>query len=196
MNTKTLRKRISIVSLFVLLLSSCGGPNPTLDDLTFGDELSKEERNEILNECLTNTKNNSSLNNVSKNNLIGIDNVCQNILKQIEHLSEGEQNRILSKFGLLKEGPVTLSGLPLYISKGEGLSKIEVSINKEINKFLNQNEIILPQGFEEFQPAIKQICEVFPEFKFAIGSIQHMTHSKDLANHMLMVFQENMKNPL
>ena len=120
----------------------------------------------------------------------------QNILKQIEHLSEGEQNRILSKFGLLKEGPLTLSGLPLYISKGEGLSKIEVSLNKEINKFLNQNEIILPQGFEEFQSAIKQICEVFPEFKFAIGSIQHMTHSKDLANHILMVFQENMKNPL
>ena len=60
MNTKTLRKRISIVSLFVLLLSSCGGPNPTLDDLTFGDELSKEESNEILNECLKNTKENSS----------------------------------------------------------------------------------------------------------------------------------------
>ena len=119
----------------------------------------------------------------------------QRILKQIEGLSTGEQNRILAKFGLAREGSKDLSGLPVYIS-GENLSQVEKNINNEINKFLNKNEIRLPQGFEEFKPALNQICETFPEFKFAIGSIQHGTHSKDLAGHMLMAFQENVRNPL
>jgi len=119
----------------------------------------------------------------------------QNILKQIEHLSSEEQNRILSKFGLAREGSKDLSGLPVYINS-ENLSQVEKNINNEINKFLNQNEIHLPKGFEEFKPALNQICETFPEFRFAIGSIQHGTHSKDLAGHMLMAFQENVRNPL
>jgi len=123
------------------------------------------------------------------------ENFKQNILKQIEHLPETEQQRILSKFGLANAGAKDLSGLPVHIDS-KNLSQIENNINNEINKFLNQNEILLPKGFEEFKPALNQICEVFPEFKFSIGSIQHDVHSKDLAGHILMAFQENMRNPL
>lgn len=38
------------------------------------------------------------------------------------------------------------------------INKVEQSINKEISKFLNENQIILPKGFEEYQAPLERIC--------------------------------------
>lgn len=120
----------------------------------------------------------------------------ENILTKIKKLPEEEQNKILSKFGLHKKDENILSGLPVMIEDNSTLNPTENSINNELKKFLKENKIILPEGFEEFQTTMESICKTFPEFLFTIGSTQHQGHSKPLAEHMLMALQENMKNPL
>ncbi len=120
----------------------------------------------------------------------------ENVLSKISHLSENEQAQILSKFGLEKGVAGRLNGLPAYIENAKGLSQTERVVNEEIGKFLNENKIILPQGFEEFQAPIEEICRVFPEFKYVIGVKSTPAHTKPIAEHILMAFQENMKNPL
>ena len=120
----------------------------------------------------------------------------ENILSKISHLSEKEQNGILNKFGLTKSSENVLGGLPVIAENSAQLSNVEKIVNNEIKKFLTENKIVLPKGFEEYQGAIDDICKTFPEFMFAIGSKQHKTHSKYLAEHMLMAMQENMRNPL
>lgn len=120
----------------------------------------------------------------------------ENLLSKISHLSEAEQSRILSRFGLEKGVGGRLNGLPVYIENAKGLSQTERVVNEEIGKFLNENKIILPQGFEEFQAPIEEICKVFPEFKYVIGVNTNPAHTKPIAEHILMAFQENMRNPL
>ena len=119
-----------------------------------------------------------------------------NVLSKISHLPEIKQAQILSKFGLEKGVGGRLNGLPAYIKKTENLSQTEKAVNEEIGKFLNKNKIILPQGFEELQAPIEEICRVFPEFKYVIGVYTNPAHTKPIAEHILMAFQENMKNPL
>lgn len=117
-----------------------------------------------------------------------------NIFKQIEHLPKIEQQKILEKFGLNEVAKGIVNGLPVYIKNPQGAC--ETAINNEIGKFLNSNKIILPKGFEEYQAPLDEICRTFPEFLYTIGSKQHGTHSKNLSEHILMAFQENMRNPL
>lgn len=119
-----------------------------------------------------------------------------NILSQIKHLPENEQNAILSKFGLTKQSESIMSGFPVLAEDGAKLSSSEAAVNNEIKKFLLENKVVLPKGFEEYQGALDSICKTFPEFMFTIGAKQHKTHSKALAEHMLMAMQENMGNPL
>ena len=120
----------------------------------------------------------------------------ENVLSKISHLPENEQAQILSKFGLEKGVGGRLNGLPAYIENANGLSQAEKVVNEEIGKFLNENKILLPQGFEELQAPIEEICRVFPEFKYVIGVKSTPAHTKPIAEHILMAFQENMKNPL
>lgn len=120
----------------------------------------------------------------------------ENILSKISHLSEAEQARILNKFGLEKGIGNRLNGLPVFADSTKGLSATEEAVNKEIQKFLYENRIILPKGFEELQAPIDEICKVFPEFKYVIGVNTNPAHTKPIAEHILMTFQENMKNPL
>lgn len=119
-----------------------------------------------------------------------------NVLEKIKTLSEKEQKILLDRFGLSKLDNGRMSGLPVHMQDTSGFSKYEIAVNEEIGKFLNQNKIILPKGFEEFSPVIEEICKVFPEFRFTIGSNQHKTHSFALAEHILSAFQQNVKNPL
>lgn len=119
----------------------------------------------------------------------------ENIMKQIEHLPMAEQEQILSKFGLQGDRNI-MSGMPVFSRDAAGLNEIEKSINSEIGKFLHGNEIILPQGFENYRTALNEITETFPEFLFTVGLKQHNAQEHFLAEHMLKVFQENMKNPL
>lgn len=119
-----------------------------------------------------------------------------NIMEQIEHLSPAEQEQILAKFGLKSEGLGKMSGLPVFKTETNGLSEAEKAINGEIGKFLNNNEIILPKGFESYKGALDEICEAFPEFRFTIGLTQNSGHEHKLAEHLLKVFQENTRNPL
>jgi len=119
----------------------------------------------------------------------------QNIYKQIEHLSLDEQNKVLGKFGLSKiSDSGSLSGLPVYLNETAGLSQSEIAINNEIKRFLTENKIVLPKGFEEYQAPLEEICKTFPEFTYTIGMRQH--DGKLLAEHMLRVMQENTRNPL
>lgn len=85
----------------------------------------------------------------------------ENVLSKISHLPENEQAHILSKFGLENGVGGRLNGLPVYIENAKGLSQAEKAVNKEIGKFLNKNKIVLPQGFEELQAPIEEICKVF-----------------------------------
>ncbi|MBO5738453.1 hypothetical protein J6R97_03850 [bacterium] len=118
------------------------------------------------------------------------------VLKEIEHLSLDEQNKILSKFGLCNESNGRMSGLPIRLYSSD-LNSIEKTINEHIIKFLAlENDIILPKGFEDLLPFLKELCKAIPEFKFTIGAKQHKTQDHDLAGHMLKAFQENLKNPL
>lgn len=120
----------------------------------------------------------------------------ENILSKISHLPEKEQQVILNKFGLNSEGENIMSGFPVLMENNAKLNSVEASINNEIKKFLIENKVILPKGFEEYQAPLDSICKTFPEFMFTIGAKQHKTHSKPLAEHMLMAMQENMRNPL
>lgn len=120
----------------------------------------------------------------------------ENILSKIKDLPSSEQKAILNKFGLAQESEGIMSGFPVLMEQGAKLTPVESSINNEIRKFLTENKIMLPAGFEEYQGALDGICKTFPEFMFTIGAKQHKTHTKHLAEHMLMAMQENMKNPL
>ena len=118
------------------------------------------------------------------------------IFKEIEHLPQDKQTKILSKFGLSNEGDGKLGGLPVRLST-EGLSEIETAINSHIGRFLStENRIVLPKGFEELRPALEEICEAIPEFKYTIKAQQHDVQKYNLAEHMLKAFQENMRNPM
>ena len=119
----------------------------------------------------------------------------ENIMRQIEHLPISEQEQILAKFGLQGDRTI-MSGMPVFSSDAVGLSEIERNINREIGKFLHKNEILLPQGFENYRDALNEITETFPEFLFTVGLKQHKAQEHFLAEHMLKVFQENLKNPL
>ena len=123
-------------------------------------------------------------------------NFKENILSAIKNLPDEKQNEILSKFGLNKKDENILSGLPVFIENNRNLNSTEKIINEEIKKFLKENKIISPKGYEEYQTSLESICQTFPEFMFTVGSKQHQGHSKYLAEHMLMAVQENMKNPL
>lgn len=118
------------------------------------------------------------------------------LLGRISHLPRAEQNKILNKFGLNLGNNSILSGLPTYLTETKGLSQTEIAINEEINKFLFQNKIILPKGFEGYQQSLEEITNVFPEFLFTIGLKQHETHKFQLAEHILKVFEGNVRNPL
>ena len=120
----------------------------------------------------------------------------ENILKQIKHLNESEQAKLLNKFGLEKDTGGRLNGLPVFHSDNTGFSEVEKLLNNEIGKFLNENKIVLPKGFEEYRKPLEEICNVFPEFKYVIGVQTNPAHNKPIAEHILMAFQENMKNPL
>src|SRR5574344_2076939 len=120
----------------------------------------------------------------------------QNIFDTIKSLSDTEKERILEKFGLVQQAGNAMSGLPVYVKNTEGLTSIEKTINKEIGKFLYNNEVVLPKGFEEYQSSLDEICKTFPEFKFTIGSQQHSTHSMAWCEHILLAFQEKLRNPL
>lgn len=120
----------------------------------------------------------------------------ENILSKIKDLPFSEQKAILNKFGLAQESEGIMSGFPVLMEQGAKLTPLETSVNNEIRKFLNENKIMLPTGFEEYQGALDGICKTFPEFMFTIGAKQHKTHTKHLAEHMLMALEENMKNPL
>lgn len=122
--------------------------------------------------------------------------LCDNIKKQIKHLNPQEQEEILAKFGLTPNGSKAFAGLPIYSKNTEGFSNVEKAINEEINRFLNHNEIILPEGFEAYKAPLEEICATFPEFRYTIGMNQHGGHKHFLAEHMLKVFQETTKNPL
>ncbi len=124
------------------------------------------------------------------------ENFKENIFSKIKHLPEDEQNKILNKFGLNNQSDNILSGLPVLAEKNSKLNSLEASVNDEIKKFLYENKVILPKGFEEYQEPLDSICKTFPEFIFTIGAKQHKTHTKPLAEHMLMALQENTKNPL
>lgn len=119
-----------------------------------------------------------------------------NIMKQIEQLPPAEQDAVLAKFGLKNEGAGKMSGLPVFNTETTGLTEAEKAINTEIGKFLNNNEIILPKGFENYKGALDEICAVFPEFRFTIGLTQNSGHKHKLAEHLLKAFQENTRNPL
>ena len=118
-----------------------------------------------------------------------------NISKLMKDLPLEEQQKIYEKFGLNKVSNMVINGLPVHLD-AKGLSPIESQINDEIGKFLFKNKIVLPKGFEEYQKPLEEICETFPEFMYTIGSRQHGTHNKKLSEHILMAFEENMKNPL
>lgn len=120
----------------------------------------------------------------------------ENILSKIKNLPSSEQKAILNKFGLAQESEGIMSGFPVLMERGAKLTPVETSVNNEIRKFLNENKIMLPTGFEEYQGALDGICKTFPEFMFTIGAKQHKTHTKPLAEHMLMALEENMKNSL
>ncbi len=120
----------------------------------------------------------------------------QNITAQISHLPKNEQTKILEKFGLIRVEDDILGGFPVLAQDVKGLSQTEIAINNEIGKFLFQNEVVLPKGFENYQRALDDIVEAFPEFMYTIGSKQHDTHYLGLAEHILKVFEQNMKNPL
>lgn len=120
----------------------------------------------------------------------------QNIMGQISHLPTNEQAKILEKFGLIRLSDDVLGGLPVHIQDTKGLSQAEMAINNEINKFLFQNKVVLPKGFENYQMALDDIVEAFPEFMYTIGSRQHGEHALGLSEHILKVFEQNMKNPL
>lgn len=122
--------------------------------------------------------------------------LCDNIKKQIKHLPQQEQEELLAKFGLADNGASAFTGLPVYSRETDGLDKIEKAVNEEIGKFLHENEIILPKGFEEYKAPLEEICAVFPEFRYTIGMHQHGGHDHFLAEHMLKVFQESTRNPL
>ncbi len=119
-----------------------------------------------------------------------------NIFEKLKGLPEIEQQLILEKFGLSSLSNGRMGGLPIYLNDTGNLSKSEFAINEEIGRFLTQNEILLPKGFEEFRPAMDEICRTFPEFMFTIGSKQHGTHVYALSEHILAAFQNNLKNPL
>ena len=124
------------------------------------------------------------------------DSFKSDIFNEIKHLSQIEQEKILSKFGLSKNSENILSGLPVEISPN-GLNDIEKAINNHIHKFLSkENKIVLPKGFEELHPVIESICNAIPEFRFTIQAQQHNVQKYNLAEHMLKAFQENMKNPM
>lgn len=113
------------------------------------------------------------------------------------------KNSILLKFGLQfppelnsASKPHIINGLPIYKPQIENLSSVERRINSEIYNFLHKNTIVLPKGFESYKHPLELICKALPEFMFTIGSKQHKTHSKFLAEHIIMTFQENLKNPL
>lgn len=120
----------------------------------------------------------------------------QNIMGQISHLPQAEQTRVLERFGLIKMSDDVLGGIPVHIQDTKGLSQAELAINNEINKFLFQNKVVLPKGFENYQMVLDDIVETFPEFMYTIGSKQHDTHYLGLSEHILKVFEQNMKNPL
>ncbi len=120
----------------------------------------------------------------------------ENILSKISHLPTTEQSKILEKFGLAHVDHGVMNGLPVHLAETKGLSNAEIAINKEIEKFLFQNKIQLPQGFEGYQGALEEITKTFPEFLFTIGSKQHGEHARDLSGHILKAFETNMKNPL
>lgn len=120
----------------------------------------------------------------------------QNIMGQISHLPTNEQAKILEKFGLIRVSDDILGGIPVHIQDTKGLSQAELAINNEIDKFLFQNKVVLPKGFENYQMALDDIVEAFPEFMYTIGSRQHGEHALGLSEHILKVFEQNMKNPL
>ncbi len=119
-----------------------------------------------------------------------------NVFEKIKNLPINEQEQTLEKFGLSVLSNNRMGGLPIFVNDTKGLTETELAINKEIAKFLTQNEIKLPQGFEEFKPAIEELCHTFPEFMFTIGLKQHQTHKLALSEHILSAFQHNVKNPL
>ena len=118
----------------------------------------------------------------------------QNINEIIKDLSPAEQERVLAKFGLAQNGHI-MSGLPVA-ENSKQLSEVEKLVNNEVKRFLNENQIILPKGYEQYQQPLERIFETFPELKFTVGLKQNAGHDKYLSEHILSAFQENVKNPL
>ena len=115
----------------------------------------------------------------------------ENILKHVEKLPQSERQAVLSKFGI-----DDLDNLPVFSQNTAGFSSTELAINKEIEKFLFKNEVILPKGFENYKGAIDEICTTFPEFRYAIGAKASGAHEYNIAEHALKALQENVNNPL
>lgn len=199
MNTKTLRKRISIVSLFVLLLSSCGGPNPTLDDLTFGDELSKEESNEILNECLTNTKNNSSEYKINYSHFYGLYNPKNQTIKYDAtyrrykndcYYSNTNKYDAIYNQGILKERTVTKEGGEI-IYNNVNMAK-HLRINCEPDYFAisrgssdKLKEILITNYFYDFRSYSDGFFDNFTGYRNGDGyAFVYKTHNEEQKSYM------------
>lgn len=119
----------------------------------------------------------------------------------IDHLPEQEQRIVFDYFGFeIKDGkmsgyPVNNTEKPLEDETNHLTRQVIENLRGLVDKFTQDNRIILPAEKKPLEDALNNITKVFPEFLTTIGKQQHGTHKYTLDLHLLKVLQESMKNP-
>lgn len=117
----------------------------------------------------------------------------------LNELKPEEQSRVCSHFGLTKGALNGFNGLfnnANYENSSASLKEQEIAkeIQKEINKFTLENEVLIAD--ENTKKVLDGLVQGFPEFTALIGKEQHGEHHYSVDIHSLLVLQKAMNNPL
>ena len=126
----------------------------------------------------------------------GRDEFAGKLKEIVNHLPIEKQEEILSKFNIkliyTADNSFQIKDIPT-IPTGKIKDKTELSIKKEIQKFIKENEFV--SGNTELDKFLNDFTKNVPEFFYTIGKKQHETHELTVDVHTLSVLKKSIENP-
>ena len=126
----------------------------------------------------------------------GRDEFAGKLKEIVNHLPIEKQEEILSKFNIkliyTADNSFQIKDIPT-IPTGKIKDKTELSIKKEIQKFIKENEFV--SGNTELDKFLNDFTKNVPEFFYTIGKKQHETHEFTVDVHTLSVLKKSIENP-
>lgn len=96
----------------------------------------------------------------------------------------------------------SILGYPVNLNNGKKLTSIDDENTRKVVEQLrpfvikySENNKIFVSNSPQITESLNEIVKYLPEFRTAIGKIQHSTHNFDVAKHSLKVLQKIVQNP-